>query len=206
MVFTSTSTSIRRKTANGSFKEEESTHAAVENNYYKLEKWAIGEGEWKVIVVFPGFGEDLKSESGEKEFTIQAIPTETFLTLDKYANGTPGTASVSGNVFHNGSPIAGTVNVNFQKLVGGTWQTMSTAQRTLSNGHYEVLNWGVGVDNGAYARSSRIKMNMASQNRRITNSLFSQSHRKRSLRSITTTTVPRERLASPAMCCTMALV
>jgi len=127
------------------FKEEESTHANIENNAYKLEKWSIGEGEWKVVVVFPGFGEDLRSESGEHEFTIQAIPTETFLTLTGYANGTPGTASVSGNVQHNGVGISGTVNVNFQKLVSGTWTTMSTATRTLSNGHYEVLNWGVGV-------------------------------------------------------------
>jgi hypothetical protein len=136
-----------QKKENGKFvfKEEESTHAGIENNYYKLEKWSIGEGEWLVVVVFPGFGEDERSESNEHEFTIQAIPTETFLTLDKYVNGTPGTASVSGNVFHNGSPISGTVNVNFQKLVSGSWQTMSTAQRTLSNGHYEVLNWGVGV-------------------------------------------------------------
>jgi hypothetical protein len=136
-----------QKKENGKFvfKEEESTHAAIENDYYKLEKWSIGEGEWLVVVVFPGFGEDERSESNEHEFTIQAIPTETFLTLDKYANGTPGTASVSGNVFHNGSPVSGTVNVNFQKLVSGSWQTMSTAQRALSNGHYEVINWGVGV-------------------------------------------------------------
>ena len=139
-----------QKKENGKFvfNEQQSTHANIENNYYKLEKKPIGEGEWKVVVVFPGFGEDLRSESsehGEHEFTIQAIPTETFLTLNSYTNGTPGTASVSGNVQHNGVGISGTVNVNFQKLVGGTWQTMSTAQRVLSNGHYEVLNWGVGV-------------------------------------------------------------
>jgi hypothetical protein len=137
-----------KKKENGEFvfNEQQSTHANIENNYYKLDKKSIGEGVWKVVVVFPGFGEDLRSEApGEHEFTIQAIPTETFLTLDKYSNGTPGTASVSGNVQHNGVGISGTVNVNFQKLVGGSWQTMSTAQRVLSNGHYEVLNWGVGV-------------------------------------------------------------
>jgi len=50
-------------------------------------------------------------------------------------------------VFHSGTstPATGTVNVNFNKLVNGTWTYINTAQRTLVNGHYEVLNWAVGV-------------------------------------------------------------
>jgi hypothetical protein len=74
-------------------------------------------------------------------------PTQISLTLDGYHDGAPGTASVSGDVFSGAgrTPATGMVNVNFDRRVNGVWTFMSTAQPTLVNGHYEVLNWGVGV-------------------------------------------------------------
>lgn len=80
-----------------------------------------------------------------------AIPTQSYLSVDQVLHGQPGYVTVSGNVQR--SPIVGSgipmgsgyVNVNFQKLVNGSWQTMSTVQRTLSNGSWSVDNWGVGV-------------------------------------------------------------
>jgi hypothetical protein len=43
---------------------ESTAHASISQGAYSLENWRIGKGEWKVNVVFPGFGEDLTSESG----------------------------------------------------------------------------------------------------------------------------------------------
>jgi Ca2+-binding RTX toxin-like protein len=75
------------------------------------------------------------------------VPTNAYLTVGETLNGQPGYVSVSGNVQRgdDGTDVSGYVNVNFEKLVNGSWQTMSTAQRTLSNGHYDVSYWGVGV-------------------------------------------------------------
>ncbi|MGN6188030.1 MAG: RICIN domain-containing protein [Conexibacter sp.] len=116
------------------------------NGYYEVRDWSVGIGDWRVRAVFPEQAHYAQSESEYKTFSIALIPTETFITLDGTTNGTPGTASVHGHVLHNGNPVAGTVNVNFQKYVNGTWETMSTAVRTLdANGYYEVVNWGVGV-------------------------------------------------------------
>jgi hypothetical protein len=53
------------------FKPEESTHAGVANNFYNLENWKIGKGEWKVQVVFEGFGEDLRSETPVHNITFE---------------------------------------------------------------------------------------------------------------------------------------
>ena len=53
------------------FKSEKSTHAEVINNYYVVEKLEVGKGEWLVVVVFPGFGEDERSESQEHIFKIE---------------------------------------------------------------------------------------------------------------------------------------
>jgi hypothetical protein len=94
--------------------------------------------------------------SRSPELTYTAARTEMFLTLDGYQNGAPGSASVSANVFRDGgsTPATGTVNVNFQKLVGGEWTTRSTAQRTLVNGHYEVLKWRRRSGNYSYPESN----------------------------------------------------
>jgi hypothetical protein len=116
------------------------------NGYYEVRDWSVGIGDWRVRGVFPQQGHYEQSESEYKTFSIALIPTETFITLDGTTNGTPGTASVHGHVLHNGNPIVGTVNVNFQKLVNNVWTTQSTAVRTLdANGYYEVREWGVGV-------------------------------------------------------------
>lgn len=71
------------------------------------------------------------------------VPVNVYITLDGWLNGQPGYASLHGNVQrNNGAAIAGTVNVNFQKLVNGAWTTESSTQRTLSNGYYEVNDHG----------------------------------------------------------------
>jgi Ca2+-binding RTX toxin-like protein len=81
----------------------------------------------------------------------QSFSTETFLSVDSVVNGQPGNVSVSGHVNvvgPEGGPINGQyVNVNFNKEEGGKWVYKNTAQRTLSNGYYEVKNWGVSVGN-----------------------------------------------------------
>jgi hypothetical protein len=129
-------------------------HPTPDSNRYAVLNWAVGVGQWRVRAVSPKDGEHLSSESDYKEFVIKSgptetrpLPTDTFLTMDGFQNGAPGSASVSGNVFRSGgnTPVIGTVNVNFQRLVGVNWMLESTAQRTLVNGHYEVRNWGVGV-------------------------------------------------------------
>jgi Ca2+-binding RTX toxin-like protein len=119
------------------------------NGYYEVLDQGVGIGEWRVRVVFPEQWHYAQAESEYHEFTIQLIPTETFITLDGTQNGTPGTASVHGHVLRNGNPtVSGTVNVNFQRYVGSTgrWETIRTAVRTLdANGYYEVVNQDVGV-------------------------------------------------------------
>src|SRR5262249_49245778 len=121
-------------------------HPTVTNNYYEIRDWGVGVGTWRTRTVLPAQGNYNTSMSGYHEFSIQPVSTETFITLDGFQNGTPGTASVSGHVLHNGNPASGTVNVNFEKWNGSTWQTMTTAQRVLDgNGFYSVVNWGVGV-------------------------------------------------------------
>ncbi|TMQ05926.1 MAG: hypothetical protein E6J91_39425 [Deltaproteobacteria bacterium] len=121
----------------------------VNVNFDKLEggAWTY----WRARAVFPAQGDYSTSESNYHDFEIKPVPapvpTETFLTLDSYQNGAPGTVSVSGHVFVAGgtTPATGTVNVNFDKLEGGAWTYKNTASRTLVNGYYEVLNWAVGV-------------------------------------------------------------
>jgi len=76
------------------------------------------------------------------------VPTEAFIELDTIRNGTPGAVSLHGRVLvTNGTPARGVVNINFQKLREGSWETLEeqTVQKTLdANGYYEVLNRAVG--------------------------------------------------------------
>jgi hypothetical protein len=142
------------KLVDGNWMTASSAHPTLEQNHYEVLNWSVGVGHWRVRAVFPPQGDYLKSESDYKEFEIKSgptgtgpLPTETFLTLDGFQNGAPGSASVSGNVFLSDgtTPVTGTVNVNFEKLDKGVWTGPNTAPRTLVNGHYEVRNWGVGV-------------------------------------------------------------
>jgi hypothetical protein len=136
-----------QKFVNGVWTTMSTAQRTLSNGHYDVVNWGVGVGQWRVRAVFPEQGDYAGSESNYHTFDIQPVPTQTFLTLDGYANGAPGTASVSGNVLRggNGAPATGTVHVNFQKFVNGVWTTMSTAQRTLVNGHYDVDDWGVGV-------------------------------------------------------------
>lgn len=116
------------------------------NGHYEVLNWGAGLGEWRVRAVFPEQGNYDSSESNYHYFSIQRVATNTFLTLGQVVNGHPGHVSTSGHVLRtNGNPASGTVNVNFEKLMNGTYVYMNTAQRILTNGYYEVLNWGVGV-------------------------------------------------------------
>lgn len=116
------------------------------NGHYEVPNWGVGVGQWRVSAGFPAQGDYLGSDSNFHEFSIQRVATEAFLTLDQVLNGQPGYVSVSGHVLRtNGDPVIGVVNVNFVKFVNGDWMTMSTAQRTLSNGSYDVAYWRVGV-------------------------------------------------------------
>lgn len=119
---------------------------ALMNGHYEVPNWRVGVGQWRVSATFPRQGDYLGSDSNFHEFSIQRVATTAFLTLDQVLHGQPGYASVSGHVLRtNNDPVSGTVNVNFQKFLNGIWTTMSTAQRTLSNGGYDVAYWGVGV-------------------------------------------------------------
>ncbi|HEU4703733.1 MAG TPA: hypothetical protein VFS37_14730, partial [Conexibacter sp.] len=137
-----------QKLVNGTWETMSTAQRTLDaNGYYEVIDWGVGVGRWRVRTVFPKQGYYAESQSSYREFDIQRVPTEAFITLDGTQNGAPGTASVHGHVLRtNGNPAVGTVNVNFQKLVSGVWTTMSTAVRTLDgNGYYEVVNWGVGV-------------------------------------------------------------
>jgi hypothetical protein len=134
------------KLVNGTWTYMSTAQRPLLNGHYDVLNWGVGVGDWRVRAVFPEQGDYAASESNYHEFSIQRVATNTYLTLGQVRNGTPGSVSVSGNVLRaNGAPVSGTVNVNFNKLVNGTWTYMNTAQRTLVNGHYDVLNWGVGV-------------------------------------------------------------
>ncbi len=130
-------------------KEEHTVHPTVTSGYYEAnDVGTLGVGRWRLRTVLPKQGWYASSESGYHEFEIDAIPTTAFITLDRWQNGAPGTASLHGHVKRTGNeaPVPGRVNVNFQKLVSGRWETMSTADRTLDgNGYWEVVDWGVGV-------------------------------------------------------------
>ena len=131
---------------NGSSWQTMSTaQRTLSNGHYEVANWGVGVGQWRIRAVFPEQGDYGQSESSYHEFSIQPVPTEAFLTIDRVVKGKPGSVSVSGNVLHNGVGVSGYVNVNFEKWNGSSWQTMSTAQPGLSNGHYEVANWGVGA-------------------------------------------------------------
>jgi hypothetical protein len=134
-----------QKLVNGRWETMSTAVRDLANGYYEVRDWGVGVGDWQVRAVFQEQGNYRESVSPYREFSIQPVPTETFLTLDGTVNGAPGTATVHGNVQHNGRGISGRVNVNFQKWNGSSWETMSTAVRDLSNGSYEVSNWGVGV-------------------------------------------------------------
>ena len=134
-----------QKLVNGRWETMSTAVRDLANGYYEVRDWGVGVGDWQVRAVFQEQGNYRESVSPYKEFSIQPVPTETFLTLDGTVNGAPGTATVHGNVQHNGRGISGRVNVNFQKWNGSSWETMSTAVRDLSNGYYEVRDWGVGV-------------------------------------------------------------
>ena len=75
------------------------------------------------------------------------MSTQATLQLGETLNGQPGYQSVSGTVTAGGgAPSNGTqINVNFQKLVNGQWQTMSSAHPPVTNGSYSVNYWGVSV-------------------------------------------------------------
>lgn len=142
------------KLVGGAWTAPSTAHPTLDKNHYEVLNWAVGVGQWRVRAVFPAQGDYLKSESDYKEFVIKSgptetrpVPTETFLTLDGFQNGAPGSASVSGHVFRAGgtTPATGTVNVNFNKLERDGWTYKNTAQPQLVNGRYEVRNWGVGV-------------------------------------------------------------
>jgi len=115
------------------------------NGYWAVSNWGVGLGIWRVRAVYDQQGDYAYAESEYRSFDINPVATQAYLTVDQVVNGSPGRVSVSGNVLWGGGGACCSVNVNFQKLINGTWTTQSTATPGLSGGHYVVSNWGVGV-------------------------------------------------------------
>jgi hypothetical protein len=81
-----------------------------------------------------------------KSVDAAPIVTQTTAVITSALNGEPGWATVEGEVKAGAHPINGQyVNVNFYKKVGGSWNYIATAQPTLSNNHFSVPNYVVGV-------------------------------------------------------------
>ncbi len=74
------------------------------------------------------------------------LGTTTTAHLVEALNGNPGWATIDGNVTaNNGASTNGmNVNVTFKKRVNGQWETIETVQRSIANGHYEVVNFRPG--------------------------------------------------------------
>ncbi len=115
------------------------------NGYWGVSNWGVGVGSWRVRAVFDAQGDYAYTESEYRSFDIQQVATSSYLTVNQVINGSPGRVSVSGNTLWAGGGACCGVNVNFQKLINGTWTTQSTATPGLSNGSWSVSNWGVGV-------------------------------------------------------------
>ncbi len=75
--------------------------------------------------------------------------TATFATITQTLNGQPGYVSIGGEVLNTtpGGPAVNgaTVNINFERWNGSSWQYVDTAQAAVVNGHYQYNFWAKGV-------------------------------------------------------------
>jgi hypothetical protein len=134
--------------------EKTPSEVAIANGSYSVNR-SVGVGTWKMKAVFPKQGANNRlreSETGWHEFSIAPAncPTQTFLTITGWHNGSPGQVYLEGHVNASceGVQVNGQyVNVNFQKEEGGGWVYKNTANPTVASGAYSVSGWTVGPGN-----------------------------------------------------------
>jgi hypothetical protein len=117
---------------------------AIQHSGQCMDVWLSGTGNGNKIDQYPCNGTNaqgwqLRSVEGNP------VPTSTTLSVTEVLHGEPGLVSVAGTLDVSGYPLTGKwVNVNFQKLEGGSWNLKQTLHLVEDHGHVEKKYEGLG--------------------------------------------------------------